>query len=235
MFLISSYSCICAIYWSQVFSREWRCSWSSADRRCSNYIWVINNCIAYKGATYIRGFTVCNILICCRLTILIITYEWCNSQISWWRHGMGTRSVSLAICTGNQLIHYSDVIMTTMAVQITSLPVVYSIVYSGADQRKHQSSASLAFVWGIHRDRWIPRTKCQLRGKCFHLMTSSWWSEMWCFDVPVLLAPTNKSIRVSQSGQLVCCSPACSSWCQRKYQRSAFLSLFYGSPLGVEG
>ena len=45
--------------------------------------------------------------------------------------------------------------------------------FSDADQRKHQSSASLAFVWGIHRDRWIPRTKGQLRGKCFHLMTSS--------------------------------------------------------------
>ena len=41
------------------------------------------------------------------------------------------------------------------------------------DQRKHQSSASLAFVWGIHRNRWIPRTNSQLRGKCFHLMTSS--------------------------------------------------------------
>ena len=27
---------------------------------------------------------------------------------------------------------------------------------------------------GFHRDRWIPRTKGQLRGKCFHLMTSSW-------------------------------------------------------------
>ena len=69
--------------------------------------------------------------------------------------------------------HYIDVIMTTMASQITSLTIVYSIVYSDADQRKHQSSASLAFVWGIHRDRWIPRTKGQLRGKCFHLMTSS--------------------------------------------------------------
>ena len=63
--------------------------------------------------------------------------------------------------------------MTTIASQITSLTVVYSTVYSDADQRKHQSSASLAFVWGIHRDRWIPRTKDQLRGKCFHLMTSS--------------------------------------------------------------
>ena len=63
--------------------------------------------------------------------------------------------------------------MTTIASQITSLTIVYSTVYSDADQRKHQSSASLAFVWGIHRDRWIPRTKGQLRGKCFHLMTSS--------------------------------------------------------------
>ena len=69
--------------------------------------------------------------------------------------------------------HYNDVIMTTMASQITSLTVVYSIIYSGVDQRKHQSSTSLAFVWGIHRDRWIPRTKGQQRGKCFHLMTSS--------------------------------------------------------------
>ena len=71
------------------------------------------------------------------------------------------------------LFHYIDVIMTTMASQITSLMVVYSTVYSDADQRKHQSSVSLPFVCEIHRDRWIPRTKGQLRGKCFHLMTSS--------------------------------------------------------------
>ena len=41
--------------------------------------------------------------------------------------------------------------MGTMASQITSLTVVYSTIYSGADQRKHQSSAQLAFVRGIHR------------------------------------------------------------------------------------
>ena len=46
--------------------------------------------------------------------------------------------------------HYSDVIMVAMASQITSLTSAYSTVYSGADQRKHQSSASLAFVRGIH-------------------------------------------------------------------------------------
>ena len=44
--------------------------------------------------------------------------------------------------------HYNDVIMSTMASQITSLTIVYTTVYSGADQRKHQSSASLAFVRG---------------------------------------------------------------------------------------
>ena len=48
-------------------------------------------------------------------------------------------------------IHYDDVIMGTMAFQITSLTIVYSTVYSGEDQSKHQSSASLAFVWGINR------------------------------------------------------------------------------------
>ena len=38
--------------------------------------------------------------------------------------------------------------MDTMASQITSLTFFYSTVYSDADQRKHQSSASLAFVTG---------------------------------------------------------------------------------------
>ena len=47
--------------------------------------------------------------------------------------------------------HYYDVIMSTMASQITSLTVVYSIIYTGADQRKNQSSTSLAFVGGIHQ------------------------------------------------------------------------------------
>ena len=49
------------------------------------------------------------------------------------------------------ILHYDDVTMTMLASQITSLTVVYSIVYSGVNQRKHQSSASLAFVWEIHR------------------------------------------------------------------------------------
>ena len=53
--------------------------------------------------------------------------------------------------TKQSTLHYDDVIMTMLASQITSLTVVYSIVYSGVNQRKHQSSASLAFVQEIHR------------------------------------------------------------------------------------
>ena len=47
-------------------------------------------------------------------------------------------------------LHYCDVIMVIVS-QITSLTIVYSTVYSDADQRKHQSSASLALVRGIRR------------------------------------------------------------------------------------
>ena len=56
-------------------------------------------------------------------------------------------------------IHYDDVIMTMLASQITSLMVVYSIVYSGVNQRKHQSSAPLAFVREIHRGHKWPVTR----------------------------------------------------------------------------
>ena len=62
--------------------------------------------------------------------------------------------VCAVVVTSQTLVvpcHYSDVIMSTMASQITSHTIVYSTVYSGIDQRKHQSSTSLAFVRGIHR------------------------------------------------------------------------------------
>ena len=60
--------------------------------------------------------------------------------------------------------------MTTMTSQITSLTIVYSTVYSDADQRKQQSSASLAFVWGIHWDRWIPAQRTSYAEN-----VSIWW------------------------------------------------------------
>ena len=52
---------------------------------------------------------------------------------------------------GKTTFHCNDIIMDAMASQITSLAIVYATVYSDTDQRKHQSSASLGFVRGIHR------------------------------------------------------------------------------------
>ena len=70
--------------------------------------------------------------------------------------------------TGLLCKHYSDVIMSMIASQITGVSIVYSTIYSGAHQRKHQSSVSLAFVRGIHR------SPSQWRENCFHLIMSSW-------------------------------------------------------------
>ena len=56
--------------------------------------------------------------------------------------------VSMSSCL---YVQYNDVTMGTMASQITSLTTVYLTVYSRADQRKHQSSTSLAFARGILR------------------------------------------------------------------------------------
>ena len=59
--------------------------------------------------------------------------------------------INIELCTRTGWLNYNYVMMSQMASQITSLPIVYLAVYLGADQRKHQSSASLAFVRGIHR------------------------------------------------------------------------------------
>ena len=68
----------------------------------------------------------------------------CNSEFTKWNDMYTTEWHGI-------VSHYDDVRMGAMASQITSLTIVYSTVYSGADQSKHQSSASLAFVWGLHR------------------------------------------------------------------------------------
>ena len=78
--------------------------------------------------------------------------------------------IILYYCQQKVIIHYNDVIMTAMASQITDVLVVYWIVYSCTDQRNHQSSASLAFVKGIH---WWP-------GNYLHKGPVTW--EMFTFD-----------------------------------------------------
>ena len=85
--------------------------------------------------------------------------------------------------------------MSAMASLITSITSVYSTVHSGADQRKHQSSASLAFVRGIHRRPVNSPHKWPVTRKMFlfdnvimsrHIderVTSLWF----CFDVTSLM------------------------------------------------
>ena len=58
--------------------------------------------------------------------------------------------------------------MGAMASQITSFTIFYSTVYSDADQRRHQSSASRLCAWPVNSPH-----KWSVRGKCFYLMTSS--------------------------------------------------------------
>ena len=70
---------------------------------------------------------------CC----VFVNVEWNLSEsLSIWLYAYATPMTITEV-------HYSDVIMSAMASQITSLTIVYSTIYSGADQRKHQSSTSL--------------------------------------------------------------------------------------------
>ena len=76
--------------------------------------------------------------------------------------------------------------MSTIASQITSLTIVCSTVYSGADQSKHQSSASLAFVWGIHRGPVNSPHKWPVTRKMFPFddvimcKSGNWQHGTWC-------------------------------------------------------
>ena len=76
--------------------------------------------------------------------------RWFQTQLRWLCHHCNEKeqegNVPMEFCA-----YYTDVIMGAIASQITSLTIVYSTVYTDADQRKHRSSASLAFVRGIHR------------------------------------------------------------------------------------
>ena len=59
----------------------------------------------------------------------------------------------VARSSARMVLHCSDVTMNAIASQVTGVWIVCSVVCSGARQRKHQSSALLAFVRGIHRSR----------------------------------------------------------------------------------
>ena len=123
MFLVYSCSCLRSIQWSQALSWEWRCSWSSADRRCSNYIWVINKFIAFWGATYIRGFTVV-----CHKELAISQIPWCTCPIS---HNAPFRTEmyykSHTVSVPNPTIHHSEQKCITNSILYLSQTPQYTI------------------------------------------------------------------------------------------------------------
>ena len=120
--------------------------------------------------------------------------------------------------------------MSAIASQITSLTIVYSTVYSDADQRKHQSSTSLAFVRGIHRGPVNSRTNGQKRGKCFHSMTSSRISEINSFVLGVRVTTLPRVIdRFYQCGIIsvffTYVQLGCSHWCGTQLASIIFIKI----------
>ena len=83
----------------------------------------------------------------------------------------------IALCL--QIFNYYDVIMGAIASQITSLTIVCSTVYSDADQRKHRSSASLAFVRGIYRGPVNSPHKWPITRKMFPFDDVTMWSKLF--------------------------------------------------------
>ena len=119
--------------------RHWRQSWplSTFNKGCvsTDYTYWIA-CHTQRWSLWYRHKV--RVLTTCKL--LVIDSVQLKQRVPNWQRR-----------TQNGADHYSDVIMGAIAFSITSPTIVYSTVYSDADQRKHQSSASLAFVRGIHR------------------------------------------------------------------------------------
>ena len=122
-------------------------------------------------------FTIASSIVKSGRTDLVPMASWVCSSFAWrfannfhkiWNANISFRAdiakfskYIIGVGWGYVIINHScDVIMSTMTSQTISVAIVCSTVYSGADQRKHQSSASLAFVWGIH---WWPVLIKELR------------------------------------------------------------------------
>ena len=119
-------------YKHKMHSNTWCIFW---PKSCNCYLtWLVRTIIIEK----------------CAVITLHESYKVCSFKFNLYSN-VCPQTHCLCLCANTWTHHYSDVIMGAMPSQITSLTIVYSAVYSGADQRKHQSSASLAFVRGIHR------------------------------------------------------------------------------------
>ena len=132
---------------------RWKCI---QHMEITKYVWdfaedIFRRFFLERKWLYFESFFV---IFCCYS--LYFHYHW----IKWW-HDVIEHAASIypscwwttcgCFFVSPHYLHYDDVIMGGIASQITSRTIVYSTVYSAADQSKHQSSASLAFVRGIHR------------------------------------------------------------------------------------
>ena len=138
----------------------------------SHRIFVISNtCVKLWLCMYNKSKWYANSLSCvwfgtvhCPMSFNDASYEWPKYRES--TVGDTSKWIKRLSMFDN---HYNNVIMRTMASQITSIGIAYSTLYSGADQRKHQSSAWLAFVRRLHRWRVKSPHNGPVMGKIFPL------------------------------------------------------------------
>ena len=120
--------------------------WRVAVSKDRSYQWVPTFfCVSFL-------FIFLQLIVTCRLWVIYVR-EYNDSNVKGHGYTVYVEYIHIAVrCPRKGVkLHYNDVIMGAMASQSTSITIVYSTVYSVADQRKHQSSASLAFVRVIHR------------------------------------------------------------------------------------
>ena len=124
--------------------------------------------------------------------------------------------------------------MGTIASQITSLSIVYSTVYSDADQRKYQRSASLAFVRGFDRRPVNPPHKWPVTRKMFpfdDVMMTKTKSKITVHIACCVTVTSHALCGILNQKQLNCLFNRLFSWHQRKHQSSALLVLWENPPV----
>ena len=165
---------------------------------------VLQRVIIYLGWNFVNGYQVIldlnvahnykfilywfpNII----FSIVNWSYDYLTSELNkfsrWYKTGI--YKTTKYICENLYFgYHYNDDIMSAIASQITSITIVYSTVYSGADQRKYSKLCVTDLcVWIIHR--WPMNFKGPVTRKMLQLMTSSYFSwfalggaTLWSYD-----------------------------------------------------
>ena len=124
--------------------------------------------------------------------------------------------------------------MSAMGTQITSLTIVYSTVYSDADQRKHQSFASLAFVrasnaenvsiwWRHHETMWVKEAPGRVSGEISALKDSTAAVDM-VFFISFVIASANIFVLIVLSIYVPVLLP---SKCSPAYIWNVYLEIYH--------